>query len=101
MPDAPKLAAGEFEVLIQELKLRHVRAALCGRNYDPKTIKAYKSCLLAFVRFFAPRHPRELTEEDIRAYLLHVIQEQQLYLIVNEGLFTFTLPRGRKIATQY
>lgn len=58
-----------FEVLTSELRLR---------NYSHKTLKAYKSCLRSFLKYFAPRHPRELTEEDIRAYLFHLIQEQQL-----------------------
>ncbi|MGC9093664.1 MAG: phage integrase N-terminal SAM-like domain-containing protein [Bacteroidota bacterium] len=50
-----------FKVLQDELQLR---------NYSYKTIKAYRSCLRSFVRHFAPRHPRELTERDIRGYLL-------------------------------
>jgi integrase/recombinase XerD len=41
-----------------------------------KTIKAYLSCLRSFVRYFRPRHPRELTGEDIRQYLLHLIEEK-------------------------
>lgn len=54
-----------FEVLRQELKLR---------NYSPKTIKSYRSHLRSFVAHFAPRHPRELSNEDIRRYLLNLIE---------------------------
>ena len=50
MTDPPKTL---FAVLSQELKLR---------NYSPKTIKAYRSCLKSFVNHFAPRHPRELVK---------------------------------------
>lgn len=57
---------GLFEVLQQELKLR---------NYSHKTLKAYRSCLRSFVKYFAPRHPRELTGADVRKYLLHLIEE--------------------------
>lgn len=59
---------GFFDVVVQELKLR---------NYSPKTIKAYKSCLKAFVRFFSPRHPRELTNQDLREYLVYLLEEKK------------------------
>ena len=60
---------GFFEVLRKELTLR---------NYSPKTIKAYRSCLRSFVKYFHPRHPRELTQTDVREYLLHLIGEKNL-----------------------
>jgi integrase/recombinase XerD len=58
-----------FEVLAQEMRLR---------NYSHKTIKAYRSCIRSLADYFAPRHPRDLTNEDIRRYLLHLIDEQHL-----------------------
>ncbi len=64
-PFAPR--EGLFDVLTQELRLR---------NYSPKTIKAYRSCLRSFARYCSPRHPRELTERDIRTYLLHLIEDK-------------------------
>jgi integrase/recombinase XerD len=66
MGDPPKTL---FEVLTQEMRLR---------NYSSKTIKAYKSCIRSLAEHFTPRHPRELTNEDIRRYLLHLIDEQRL-----------------------
>jgi len=47
------------------------------RNYSHKTTKAYLSCLRAFVRYFRPRHPREVTNDDIRKYLVHLIEEKE------------------------
>jgi integrase/recombinase XerD len=41
-----------------------------------KTAKAYISCLRSFVRHFHPQHPRQLTENDIRSYLLHLLEEK-------------------------
>jgi len=64
-----KSKRGLFEVLTEELRLR---------NYSAKTIKAYKSNVRMFVRYFHPRHPRELREEDIRRYLIHLITEKEL-----------------------
>ncbi len=66
MTEHPKML---FEVLRQELKLR---------NYSYKTLKAYRSCLRSFIRYFSPRHPRELTGEDVRKYLLYLIEEEGL-----------------------
>lgn len=43
-----------------------------------KTLKAYKSCLRTFIKHFSPRHPKELTNEDIRQYLLHLIEKEKL-----------------------
>ncbi len=60
-----------FEVLQQELKLR---------NYSPKTFKAYRSHLRAFVAYFAPKHPKDLSEADVRKYLIHLIDEKHLSL---------------------
>ncbi|HXG37195.1 MAG TPA: site-specific tyrosine recombinase/integron integrase [Bacteroidota bacterium] len=57
-----------LEVVAEELRLR---------NYSPKTIKAYKSTIRALAKHFAPRHPRELSEEDIREYLLYLLQKKR------------------------
>jgi integrase/recombinase XerD len=61
MADPPKTL---FAVLTQELRLR---------NYSPKTIKAYRSCIRSFVNYFSPHHPRELTNEQIRTYLDYLL----------------------------
>lgn len=58
-----------FAVLREELRLR---------NYSHKTYKAYKSCLRSFVHYFTPRHPRDLTNEDIRSYLFYLIDHERL-----------------------
>ncbi len=58
---------GLFEVFRRELKIR---------NYSNKTIKSYRSHLRSFVRHFSPRHPRDLTDEDIRSYMLHLVESE-------------------------
>lgn len=45
---------------------------------SPKTIKSYMSCLRSFVGHFRPRHPRELSNQDIRGYLLHLLEKENL-----------------------
>ena len=59
---------GLIQVLTNELRLR---------NYSPKTIKAYKSCVRSFVEYFLPRHPRDLDNEDIRSYFLYLLEERK------------------------
>jgi site-specific recombinase XerD len=60
---------GLFDVLAQEMRLR---------NYSPKTIKAYKSCIRGFAQYISPKNPREATNEDIRNFLLYQIDKKKL-----------------------
>ena len=59
---------GLFETLRSEMRMR---------NYSHKTIKAYASCIRSLTNHFSPRHPRELTNEDLRSYLIHLIEREQ------------------------
>jgi site-specific recombinase XerD len=60
---------GLFDVLAQEMRLR---------NYSPKTIKAYKSCIRGFAQYISPKNPRDATNEDIRNFLLYQIDKKKL-----------------------
>ena len=75
-PSKPKQVSPLRPLISSELE--SVRRELRIRNYSPKTIKAYRSCIRLFVDFFAPRHPRELSSDDIRRYILHQIDEKKL-----------------------
>jgi site-specific recombinase XerD len=59
---------GLFETVRQEMRLR---------NYSQKTIKAYLSCLRMFIRHIRPKHPRDATDSDLRAFLLFLIEHEQ------------------------
>jgi len=59
---------GLFEVLRQELKLR---------NYSHKTTSAYQSCIRKFVRYFSPKHPRDVSNEEIREFLVHLVRDER------------------------
>lgn len=50
-----------------------VREELRLRNYSYKTIKSYLSCLRTFVNYFKPEHPRNISNEDIREYLIYLM----------------------------
>lgn len=58
-----------FSVLSDEMRLR---------NYSRKTLKAYTGCLRAFIRFIHPQHPREVSDKDIRRYLIYLIETERL-----------------------
>lgn len=60
---------GFYETIRRELRLR---------NYSQKTAKAYLSCLRSFVRYIHPRHPREVTNDEIRNFLLHLLEKEEL-----------------------
>jgi site-specific recombinase XerD len=59
---------GLLETLRREMRLR---------NYSHKTFKSYKSCIRSFVHFIQPKHPRDATNADIRAFLLHLVEKEE------------------------
>jgi integrase/recombinase XerD len=64
-----KTKPGFYETVKRELRLR---------NYSHKTIKSYISNLRSFVRYIHPLHPRNVSEEDIRKYLLYLLMEKKM-----------------------
>jgi site-specific recombinase XerD len=60
--------SGFYETIRREMHLR---------NYSSKTIKSYLSSLRSFVKYFRPKHPREITEGDIRSYLFYLIEKKK------------------------
>ncbi len=68
------------------------------RNFSPGTVKVYVHAVEKFARHFG-RSPRELSQEDIRAYLVHLIERglaRGTCVVVRNALrhlFTDTLGR--------
>jgi len=56
-----------LEVLSREMRLR---------NYSPKTIKSYRSCIRELIRYLAPTHPRQVTTEPLKGFLLYLMEER-------------------------
>jgi len=59
------LATTLFARFGQELRLR---------GYASSTIKTYTSALRAYVAWLEPRHPREASAEEVRAFLDHLLE---------------------------
>ena len=55
-----------------------VKTEMTVRNYSPRTIKAYTSALKAYCRYISPRHPRDVSPEEIRNYLYHLIETKEV-----------------------
>jgi len=65
MQSKPKL----LQLLRSNLRLRH---------FSPRTEEAYTGWVRRFVRFSGLRHPTELGESEVRAFLMHLADERQL-----------------------
>jgi len=52
--------------------LEQLRIALRLRHYSPRTEEAYRSWVKRFILFHGKRHPRELREAEVSAFLSHL-----------------------------
>lgn len=59
------------------------RQEMVLRGYAENTIKAYLSCVRAFAGWLAPIIPRLATDEDIRGYLLELLEADKSRSYVN------------------
>lgn len=57
---------GLVDVMREEMRLR---------NYSPRTIKAYTSWVRMFAAYISPILPRDAGYQEIRRYLLHLLEE--------------------------
>lgn len=54
------------------------RAALRRGHYSPRTEEAYVAWIVRFVRYHGLRHPRELGETEVAAFLTHLAVERRV-----------------------
>ena len=72
------------------------------RNFSPFTIKTYLSSITYFVRFYNTS-PEALTEEDVRKYLLYLVNSGASWSTINsaqsalEILYKYVLRQSWKI----
>jgi integrase/recombinase XerD len=58
--------------------LRMIEQKLNLRGYSPNTRKTYLHAFKEFLAFYAPAHPAELTELEIRNYQLHLVEHKRV-----------------------
>lgn len=74
------------------------------RRYSPKTEKEYLRCAYNFAKHFM-RSPAEMGEEEVRAFLVHLVEEdevspsvQKMYVAALKFLYRVTLKRPEVVA---
>jgi len=58
--------------------LQSMRANLRLRHFSPRTEEAYTAWTRRFVRFHQLRHPADLGEAEVKAFLVHLAQDRHL-----------------------
>lgn len=58
--------------------LEEVRAAIRVRHYSIRTEQAYLDWIRRFILFHAKRHPREMAEPEVAAFLTHLAVERRV-----------------------
>lgn len=52
--------------------MEQVRAAIAARHYSPRTDRAYTDWILRYINFHGRRHPKEMGEPEVTAFLSHL-----------------------------
>lgn len=58
--------------LLEQVLLGQVRDKIRVRRYSPKTESAYVHWIRQYIRFHKPKHPAQLSEPDVEAFLTHM-----------------------------
>ena len=58
--------------------LQSLRANLRLRHFSPRTEEAYSGWVSRYVRFHRLRHPADLGEAEVKAFLTHLAVDRQL-----------------------
>ncbi len=69
--------SGSYTPAVPRL-LERVRLALRARHYRPRTDTAYVGWIRRFILFHGKRHPDEMRESEINAFLTHLAVERQV-----------------------
>ena len=54
-----------------------VRMEIRTRNYSPRTEEAYTRWIKQYILFHNKQHPNSMSEAEIRAFLLHLVNDKQ------------------------
>jgi integrase/recombinase XerD len=69
LPERGFQKSADLEAMRKEMRLR---------SYSPRTLEAYLGSVRAFFDFFPSKAPQTLTENEVREYLLHLLEKKKL-----------------------
>ena len=58
--------------------LERVRAEIRSRHYSPRTERSYVHWIRRYLRFHDLKHPREMAEDEMKAFLGHLATERRV-----------------------
>ena len=58
--------------------MEQVHAALAARHYSPRTMRAYTGWIRRYIRFHGRRHPREMGEPELTAFLSYLATHRKV-----------------------
>ncbi len=58
--------------------LDQVKGRMQARHLSPRTVQAYTAWIIRYIRYHGTRHPRELGESEVVAYLTHLASERRV-----------------------
>ena len=76
--DAVTKRAGASSGDAQPRLLDQLRHALMARHYSPRTEQAYRHWVKRYVLFHNVRHPSEMAESEVNAFLTHLAVKEQV-----------------------
>ena len=69
----PTLPPARYEAAVTALE-----ECLLLKRYSYRTIKSYKSTLRTFIRYYDDIRPRQITRQQINAYISHLVREKHI-----------------------
>ena len=59
--------------------LEEVHSAICARQMSPRTEETYAGWIKRFVRYHGLRHPLEMAEPEVQAFLTHLAHPTRIW----------------------
>ncbi len=89
---------------IVEIYKRELNQAMEQVNFEETTRKVYTGCFLGFIKYYNYRYPLEITDEEIRQYLVeirNILEFSTSYQnqVINVLNFYYTQLKKRKLST--
>ena len=100
----PSLGDRQVGYARQPKLLDQLRESLRSRHYSPRTEQAYCHWVRRYIHFHNIRHPAEMSEPEINAFLTHLATKEKVSAYTQNQalaalLFLYRHVLGREVAT--